>query len=195
MAAQLKSTTQQSHQALEGFLIPVIKNVSTVAAYVRLLKMFYGYYKPVEEAIDVFPVSHDLPDYDQRRKADLIMNDLKTLNEETVIPLCSAIPVLGTIEEAFGAMYVLEGSTLGGLIITKILQRNLQLPGTNGFTFFSGYGKDTGRKWAFFKEVLDTYCSDTDKYNRISFTANDTFIQLKKWAELTYRYECTKEKL
>lgn len=195
MAEPLKTVTHQSHQALEGFLIPIIKNTHTVTDYVQLLKMFYGYYQPVEKAIDQFPIIHDLPDYDQRRKSQLMLDDLQSLGDNNSIPICSSVPALTTIEEAYGAMYVLEGSTLGGLIIAKMLQRNLNLPEGKGFAFFSGYGPETASKWAVFIKVLDDYYNKLENSGRMALTATQTFIQLKNWADITYRYERAKEKL
>ena len=90
---------------------------------------------------------------------------------------------------------MLEGSTLGGLIIAKILQRNLQLPQEKGFTFFSGYGAETDNKWTAFKDVLATWCSELAMYTALSASADRTFIQLKNWALLIYQDERAKEKL
>ncbi|KQR92491.1 heme oxygenase [Chryseobacterium sp. Leaf180] len=56
--------------------------------------------------------------------------------------------------EALGAMYVIEGSTLGGNVIAK------QLSKTEGFEevtfhFFGCYRENIGAMWKNFKEVMD----------------------------------------
>ncbi|MBV8328732.1 biliverdin-producing heme oxygenase [Chryseobacterium sp.] len=89
----------------------------------------------------------------ERKKLYLIEKDLKSLsldNQEITNPL-----ELNNEHEAFGAMYVIEGSTLGGNVIAK------QLSKTEGFdevtfNFFGCYQENTGPMWKSFKEVLDT---------------------------------------
>ena len=195
MTTDIKTITASSHQSLEGFLIPVIKNIFTVQEYGRLLRMFYGYYKPVEDALETFSLHQVLNDYEHRRKAQLILQDLAAIDQSGPEPLCSHIPVIYGLEEAFGALYVLEGSTLGGQIIKKMLQRNLQRDGEPGFGFFTGYAEDTMDRWKKFKAVLDARYNTDEQWHRLAAAANETFIQLKKWAEYCYRYEPTKEKL
>ena len=196
MTNDIKKITAPAHQALEGFLIPVIKNVFTIPDYVRLLRLFYGFYKPVEDALEAFAIHEVLSDYEQRRKAQAIMRDLETLNQPSLdAPLCTFIPLIRGREEAFGALYVLEGSTLGGLIIKKILQRNLQQEGEPGFEFFTGYADRTAERWEGFKAVLDTQYKSAEQLHRVCATAVQTFTQLNKWAEMCYQYEPAEEKL
>lgn len=196
MLDELRKTTASSHQALEGFLIPVIKNTFTVAEYSRLLRMFYGYYKPLEEQLDQFAMNEVLPDYDQRRKAQLILDDLHQLGqEEAHLPLCTNLPSIQNRDEALGALYVLEGSTLGGPVIKKILQRNLQRQEEEGFSFFAGYREKTQERWEAFKMELENHSLGNRDSSRVAAAASDTFIYLKRWAELSYNYEPAKEKL
>ena len=62
-------------------------------------------------------------------------------------------PAVGTKAEALGAMYVLEGSTLGGKIILKTLRgKGVQ---TNELDFLDPYGKNAGALWRVFLRVLE----------------------------------------
>jgi heme oxygenase len=62
-------------------------------------------------------------------------------------------PAVGTRAEALGAMYVLEGSTLGGKIILKTLQsRGVS---TDELHFLDPYGTDAGALWRAFLRVLE----------------------------------------
>lgn len=76
------------------------------------------------------------------------------------IPVCagsrsvnSLFPAVGTKTEALGAMYVLEGSTLGGKIILKALRS--QGVATDELHFLDPYGKDAGALWRTFLHVLE----------------------------------------
>jgi heme oxygenase (biliverdin-IX-beta and delta-forming) len=94
---------------------------------------------------------------DDRKKLSLIEKDLESLslkNQTASHPL-----EFENEHEALGAMYVIEGSTLGGNVIAK------QLSKTEGFddvtfNFFGCYQENTGPMWKNFKEVLDTEVSE-----------------------------------
>jgi heme oxygenase len=53
------------------------------------------------------------------------------------LPLCGNVQHLETIPEAPGCLYVLEGSTLGGRIITRHVKEILPVDETRGCTFFN----------------------------------------------------------
>jgi heme oxygenase len=62
-------------------------------------------------------------------------------------------PAVGTKAGALGAMYVLEGSTLGGKIILKTLRS--KGVSTSDLHFLDPYGKDAGALWRVFLSVLE----------------------------------------
>jgi heme oxygenase len=69
-------------------------------------------------------------------------------------PLAGAVlPAIGTKAEALGAMYVLEGSTLGGRIILKTLRS--QGVSTDQLGFLNPYGSDASALWRAFLNVLE----------------------------------------
>jgi heme oxygenase len=89
---------------------------------------------------------------EERKKLPLIEKDLACLSlaGETTAQNLEFI----SENEALGALYVIEGSTLGGNVIAK------QLSKTEGFekvtfNFFGCYQENTGTMWKNFKEVLD----------------------------------------
>jgi heme oxygenase len=63
------------------------------------------------------------------------------------------LPTIGTKAEALGALYVLEGSTLGGRTILRALRS--QGVSTDGLDFLDPYGKDAGVNWRRFLRVLE----------------------------------------
>ncbi len=89
---------------------------------------------------------------DNRKKLPLIEKDLASLALKQQ-PVSEELE-FSSEHEALGAMYVIEGSTLGGNVIAK------QLSKTEGFdqitfNFFGCYQENTGPMWKNFKEVLD----------------------------------------
>ncbi|RYY93647.1 MAG: biliverdin-producing heme oxygenase, partial [Chitinophagaceae bacterium] len=114
IAGLLKQETDQRHRALEDRLRPHFGQLTSVDAYAQLLRSFYGFYAPLETAIEERLPAGLLPDLGLRRKAALLLSDLEALGKPVAgIPLCAA-PSLDSPDAALGALYVLEGSTLGG---------------------------------------------------------------------------------
>lgn len=98
-----------------------------------------------------------------RKKLSLIEKDLESLSLEN--QNATHHLEFNNEHEALGAMYVIEGSTLGGNVIAK------QLSKTEGFdevtfNFFGCYQENTGSMWKNFKEVLDTEVTE-ENYNEV----------------------------
>ncbi|MBA2709832.1 MAG: biliverdin-producing heme oxygenase [Tatlockia sp.] len=82
-----------------------------------------------------------------------------------------------------GYLYVIEGATLGGQIIIKMIETQLQLTKNLGGRFFYGYGDKTKVMWDKFCINLNEIDS-IEQQNIIITSANDTFKKLHKWLEL-----------
>ena len=81
---------------------------------------------------------------------------------------------------AFGAMYVVEGSTLGGAMIARHAEWTLGLNADTGCAYFSSYGRDVGRMWnEFGAKLLAISTPDTD--DLIVASANLTFECMRAW--------------
>jgi heme oxygenase (biliverdin-IX-beta and delta-forming) len=181
---RLRSETKSIHQALEKAMIPGIRNAKTPEAYGAILKTFYGYFKAIENLLDKQLTDKIVPAYDQRRKAHIIIEDLKAINQNGALPpLATELPEISNAYQALGAMYVLEGSTLGGQVITKMLMQNLNLTDSAWIRFFSGYGDDTQKMWGSFIGVLNQYSQDETRHDEMIEAAINTFAQFKTWIE------------
>jgi heme oxygenase len=70
------------------------------------------------------------------------------------------------MRKAFGCLYVMEGSTLGGKIIYNILKKQLGLSDSAGASFFYGYGPATGEKWKTFGASLEAFAGRPEPTRR-----------------------------
>ena len=173
---ELKSCTMHAHAGLEKKLVARIKRVKSVNDYIDLLKVMYGYYKPLQEKIQP-KVSENIT----VRYADDILNDIRDLgSSNNHIPVCSRTPSLNSHASVLGALYVTEGSTLGGRIITKIIVKQLNLPSEKGFSFFNAYGNDTEIMWEKFKRVLNLPRPQIEQAE-VKKAAIDTFSTFNDW--------------
>lgn len=136
----LKHVTRNAHAELEKLVIERIKQVNTPAGYLHLLNIFYGFYKPVEEKIDRFIDHSHLTDFHQRRKSASLLQDMQQMNIKANGMLCNDLPEITGPSQSLGAWYVLEGSTLGGAIISKLLKKEIGANAPQCFLFFNGYG-------------------------------------------------------
>jgi len=182
---RLKSGTRARHVALESRTVLLNKDFSH-SDYSQCLQRFYGYYAPLEKRLLESPAWHEAGlIYDNRFKTAQIEKDLLALgvtqNALTTISQCDNLPELETTAQIFGCLYVIEGATLGGQIISKHLNASLGLTPDFGCSFFAGYGKQTGSHWKAFGACLSAFATQTVSDEEIIASANETFQTLDCW--------------
>jgi len=188
---KIKQLTAQNHTAMENsnLMKPIIDRELSLESYQNILIKFYGFFQPLENSINRFSDIHNyLPDFETRRKSSAIMDDLHKLGCIDEISLCKDLPEIKTSSQALGCLYVMEGSTLGGRIISRIIKETLLLDNGSGASFFSGYGEETGKKWKLFCEALTDYSTTVNDDGTIIDAANETFIKFKNWAESEQKF-------
>ncbi|WP_415328531.1 biliverdin-producing heme oxygenase [Chryseobacterium sp. MMS23-Vi53] len=153
----LKQNTAEYHDAAEKLFNSekIFNKTFTLEDYKKIigtnyLMLLHSEDKIFNQLSDKFSEKLQLGD---RKKLPLIERDLASLALES--QSISHELDFTNENEALGAMYVIEGSTLGGNVIAK------QLSKTEGFddvtfNFFGCYHENTGPMWKNFKEVLDT---------------------------------------
>lgn len=122
-----------------------------------------------------------LPDLPQRRKSSRILSDLRTLEAQTEsLPLCRELPPIPNFLQALGALYVLEGATLGGVIIARMLQSGTGLEDAS-FSFFKGYGEANTTLWQQFRDRLNELAVTDEEKAEVITAAKETFRTFKNW--------------
>src|SRR5690606_10161906 len=144
-----------------------IKSIQTVDDYLKILLYFYRFFVPLEKTI-FLQVKEALPDAAQRRKAAWIMEDIHFFRPAYQPAFTtSSTPEINSLSQAIGALYVIEGSTLGGQVICKMVAQKLDISHAGGFKFFSGYGEETLSMWGNFKKIMDGRCWDSVEENEV----------------------------
>ncbi len=183
---KIKQQTAQNHAAMENSILmkPIINRELSLDSYKKILTKFYGFFQPLENSINRFSdIPNYLPDLETRRKSLAIKEDLHRLGYKNEIDICTDLPEITTLSQALGCLYVMEGSTLGGRMISKIIKESLLLDKDSGVSFFSGYGEETGKKWKLFCQALTVFSTAAKDDNTIINAANETFIKIKNWVE------------
>lgn len=172
LSSSIKEATKAEHQNLEKKVVQKLKSIRSNSDYADLLKHFYAYFSHIEEIIKPFIVADVLPDYPQRRNSSYINADIIALGADINDLPATTVPVINNTIEALGALYVLEGSIMGGSIIVKMLEKGGI---TEGVSFFSGYGEATGMMWGNFVSVLNQSATNEQQEGEAIRAANDTF--------------------
>ena len=169
----LKSSTASVHNELEASL-NLLRDDLTLQDYITILKRFYGFYSVVESHLEFLPLKQKTP----HLISDLNyfgVEDLSNLPSFKSYPLC--------IDKSFemGIRYVLEGSTLGGMILSRHFKEKFNLY-DQGIAFFSGYGKETISYWKEFLLELEKFGqSKVYQENSLVDGALFTFSSLNDW--------------
>lgn len=168
----IKEATKEAHQQLEKKVVLKMKAIRSDADYAHFLKYFYAYFNAVERAIVTYITPALLPDKAERRNSSYLKKDIEELGfAVNELPAVNAPQINNTIQ-ALGALYVMEGSVMGGPIIVKMLGK---FGITKGVSFFSGYGAATGQMWGGFVAVLNAQASNKAEEQQAIDAANTTF--------------------
>jgi heme oxygenase len=179
---RLKAATADLHVALEerlGLGSPPYGR----ERFEILLERFHGFHAVWEPAVAA--LIGDAALLEPRRRLHLIEQDLQALGARpTNIARCSEAGALSAFE-AWGSLYVMEGSTLGGRIIAKRMSDEIWLP-PGGLRYFDPYGPETGSYWKVLRERLQAISSPTSD-EAIVIGARLTFERLTRWLEPGFR--------
>lgn len=156
---RLRDETREVHESLESQL-PLNSATLTLEQYREVLEGFYMFYEPFEtEILPRLPEAWSTL-FESRHKLQALINDLAFVGSVNAhLNRCPTFPAYADLPQILGALYVVEGSTLGGQLITRHVRQVLGLSENEGLQFFSSYGDEVGSKWRSFRELLQQYSS------------------------------------
>ncbi len=176
--AKLKESTRDQHEALES-VVDVMSMAFSVGDYRELLGKFYRFYSAMEPRLPVEGLREAGFEIEGRRKMPLLERDLEALgalDSLRGLPMWDGVPDTKSVAAAFGSVYVMEGATLGGQVITRHLREHLGITPENGGAFFNSYGKETGPMWKAFGAVITAYSEKhPEEDETIVHAARETF--------------------
>jgi heme oxygenase len=180
----VRAETHQQHQQLESVL-PLSNPSLSAEDYKEVLKVFLGIFEPLEHALRHVELPGDL-EFEKRTRTKLLKDDLQALGltaaEISAIPRFEGLSAFPSPAHAMGVMYVLEGSTLGGQHVTRLLHDRIGLNADSGCSFFSSHGRDVGSMWKKFCEVVRHEVVVTRDREEFVNAAKWTFSSFEMWA-------------
>lgn len=164
----LKEKTQALHDELENlmFVTEIMNKTLSLDQYKRNIVINYTVHKQLEHQL--FDAASDELRYQLnlglRKKLPALEKDILELNiEEGEVLFQPGAEQLIFKNDAYilGALYVLEGATLGGHVIAKNLATNPNFTHQNiPVNYYSVYGEDLMDNWKSFVALLNTVAEE-----------------------------------
>lgn len=182
---RLREATRPDHERLEKN-IDLLGRPWSMEFYESLLRKFYGMYAVVEPPTRKYHEWQEIGvDMTQRAKLPALIQDLQALGlsqqEIESLPHYSGDAQVTSFAGALGSAYVMEGSTLGGQIISRHLTKELGLQKETGLAFFGSYGEDVGPMWREFTSGLNAYQAPETEKEEVIASAVATFRAFDRW--------------
>lgn len=172
----LRAATAGPHARLHlhaGFAA-IQNGTISLPEYRALLVRLYGFHAPFEAAVGI-----------ANQRSAWLQEDLAAMNISgdalASIPRCKALAAFDTAGGRLGALYVVEGSTLGGRHLARNLATLLGSAGGAGRRFFIGRGANTDAAWDAFLARLACSADTPAVCSEIVAAAAATFGIFEEW--------------
>ena len=177
---RLRGATHAAHRRLEDGL-NLLEPPLDRGRFIAVLERFWGFHAEWERAIRS-PALAGM--FEPTSRTPLLAHDLAALGRtpaqiERLARCEGARSLAGSRAAAFGSLYVMEGSALGGRVVTGALREADWLP-SGGLRYFDPYGAETGVMWRTFQGALRA-ASSAACDAAIVQGAVDTFDLLHRW--------------
>jgi heme oxygenase len=182
LLTSLRARTAEAHRRLE-YDLDLLREPLDRGRVLTLLKRFYGFHAVWETKVARVMESEGaflVP----RQRTHRLAQDLRALGlgnrDIAELPLClAAARLVRTPEAAIGSLYVLEGSTLGGQVVSRHLAAARWVP-PEGIGYFDPYGPATGTMWRHFRAWAEIAASNQSTPVIVA-SAVATFDVLHDW--------------
>ena len=176
----VKKETKTHHQSVEKVLVKELKDLKSLNDYGNLLKRLYQFYVPIENDLQNIISTEIVEDIQQRKHNHRLLKDIKDIDSSYNENPENKHLEINDLSYALGVMYVIEGSTMGGQIISKMLQKNLDLQNENMTSYFNSYGNESMQMWTLFKNQVTSSSSKISEKQMVE-GAKATFTALENW--------------
>ncbi len=177
---RLKTETRPYHDNMErvGFSDKIMNGSLNLEEYKLLIRNNYIMNSIIEKAVSALPEFVNLKElnFEGRKKNHLLERDLDVLGlNKAELDALDYSMSFDNLSQALGAFYVMEGSTLGGSVISRHLAKNPNLASVPEYNFYGCYGDMVGPNWKMFQGVLISHADSTEKEDQMVQAACDTF--------------------
>ena len=180
--SQFRRETSVLHRLVESKLEPVFAELDR-DRYVGLLQAFHGFIAPWEERLHQVVDAESLEFFATRRHTARLEADLNTFASAAPLAVADTSSCMHDTATAIGSAYVIEGSMLGGQILSRRVSASLGLTDGIGCRYFAGYANRTGIEWRNFQAFSEERMRQFPQSAVVSAcdSARNTFGVLHDW--------------
>jgi heme oxygenase len=185
----LRARTQAAHEHLKNH--PLLDGLTqadySLRSYWLVLSAYYHFYRAMEALIESASVRlKSRFDYAPRHKQGWLRKDLVDsfhIDPEDAFwrPKRKFSPIrIEDQADLVGALYAIEGATLGGQRISSHIQTGrLDVTAEHGGRFFHGYGEQTASRWNEFLTFAGQACPDAERRDKAAHAALAVFAEIE----------------
>jgi heme oxygenase len=182
----LRAATHSAHAALDRH--PILGELASGSIadrnYFVVISAFGRVWRAVERKAWKALIAR-IPEFScfEDRRSLLLDADILAFRDDIASGEAKNAPAIATGAQAAGALYVLEGSRLGGSVIADRLQRAGRPLGEPGYLFFGAPRAGVAQRWQHFRNVIDAHDWLPDDRKCACDTALATFKSLSDTLE------------
>ena len=200
---ELKAATFLPHARLQT--APFFQALSAcqlpLESYVGQLRALAAIHGVLEQAMESCPDERVASVWNRDlRKVPQLQQDLRYFEPRLVADLQEAVDAtIKTVEQLrlrsveqpltlLGCIYVLEGSTLGALVLRPLFARAFLLTGTDGLAYLHNYGPAVHARWAQYQQRMNGLRLSAEEGAQMAQAASDLFAQLEAIFQALYPF-------
>lgn len=201
---ELKASTYSAHARLQE--LPFFQALAAcqlpLESYVGQLRALAVIHGILEEALGRCPNKAVASVWKtEMSKQDLLREDLRFFEPRVVADIKEAAEAAQGIADhvrlrslerplsLLGCAYVLEGSTLGAVVLRPQFARAFLLTGDDGVRYLRGYGPEAHVKWAAYQRRMNDLRLDSEERAQIVESASDFFARLEALFRSLYPFK------
>lgn len=147
----LRAATRSHHDRVDRLVD--LRRLRERPHYIRVLQVFDRFHDAWEQRVlEALPPARQAW-LRRRSRWPFLQQDLRVLGAGR-LPAALPAPPLASTAAAWGAIYVMEGSALGGQLVTRTLAQCGLRPDSGG-AYFHGWGAATGAMWNETRQLLE----------------------------------------
>lgn len=192
---ELKQACLDAHLQIKGgaYATRIMEHSLSLQGYRTLLQANFVFHCTIENQLVSVLLPGQQADLQlaRRRKIHHILSDLQALGDSPVHMLPPVSYQIQSFFQALGALYVTEGTAIGGAIIRKNLLKNPNIAPVAQIHFYGCYGDQLSPLWKSFAEYLNGFAGNPVAVKEMIFQARESFLLYEQCIAMAERYQDT----
>ena len=201
---ELKAATLAAHARLHTapFFQALAASQLPLESYVGQLRAMSVIHGVLEQAVESCPDARVGSIWNSgMRKLPRLQQDLRYFEPRAVADLKEAVEAALKVAEGIrlrsleqpltllGAVYVLEGSTLGAVVLRPLYARAFLLVGEEGLSWLNSDGPAVHARWAQYQERMNALSLCSEEREQVAQAASEVFTQIEAVFLALYPFE------